>query len=391
VKDLIGVHAGYKIKPASEDKDYTGMKVEMEGITGTVEYTDVHDGLALRFRGEHGFMDLTPGGIKIPRFEIDDIRMWIYMRQLQEGTWDVFDEKIGLGAQADTPSEAIKLYLEKLRDNDFVGRGYLSQVGITEDTRMIGEFNKCKNIINIEMVLKYNELLKKEEREDMAMKGGEQEPTLDVLFVFFNIKDINGEPVPHFMVPSLTSNNAYIMEEGCDDTVSLVKKALGDYKLSAGDMEYLGWEGDTPPRITKENIKDIAHIDDRLVDDWLLVTRKVLEFEETDDKKYKVSFQASGKVHVFLDRVDNSDVFVYFYPENYDPVLYKKVTPDRTDVLLEFVIPGSGDIFVDIVSGTEVTQACYLTEEETFVYSVPASSVISMTVKASSKNWNLES
>ena len=88
-------------------------------------------------------------------------------------------------------------------------------------------------------------------------------------------KDINGEPVPHFMVPSLTSNNAYIMEEGCDDTVSLVKKALGDYKLSAGDMEYLGWEGDTPPRITKENIKDIAHIDDRLVDDWLLVTRKV--------------------------------------------------------------------------------------------------------------------
>ena len=103
---------------------------------------------------------------------------------------------------------------------------------------------------------------------------------------------------------------------------------------------------------------------------------KVLEFEETDDKKYKVSFQASGKVHVFLDRVDNSDVFVYFYPENYDPVLYKKVTPDRTDVLLEFVIPGSGDIFVDIVSGMEVTQACYLTEEETFVYSVPASSVV---------------
>lgn len=263
------------IKPESEDKDYTGMKVEMDGITGTVEYTDVHDGLALRFSGEHGFMDLTPGGIKMPRYEVDDIMMWIYMRQLQEGTWDVFDEKIGLGAQADTPSEAIKLYLEKLRDNDFVGRGYLSQVGITEDTRMIGDFNKCKNIINIEVVLKYNELLKKDEREDMAMKGGEQEPTLDVLFVFFNIKDINGEPVPHFMVPSLTSNNAYIMEEGCDDTVSLVKKALGDYKLSAGDMEYLGWEGDTPPRITKENIKDIAHIDDRLVDDYLLVTRKV--------------------------------------------------------------------------------------------------------------------
>lgn len=103
---------------------------------------------------------------------------------------------------------------------------------------------------------------------------------------------------------------------------------------------------------------------------------KVLKFKETDDKKYKVSFQASGKVHVFLDRVDNSDVMIYLYPKNYDPVLYKKVTPDRTDVLLEFVIPGSGDIFVDIVSGTEVTQACYLTDEETFVYSVPASSVV---------------
>lgn len=258
------------IKPASEDKDYTGMKVEMDGITGTVEYTDVHDGLALRFSGEHGFMDLTPGGIKMPRYEVDDIMMWIYMRQLQEGTWDVFDEKIGLGAQADTPSEAIKLYLEKLRDNDFVGRGYLSQVGITEDTRMIGDFNKCKNIINIEVVLKYNELLKKDEREDMAMKGGEQEPTLDVLFVFFNVKDIEGKPVPHFMVPSLTTNNDYIMEEGCDDPASLVKKALGDYKLSAGDMEYLGWEGDTPPRITKEDVKDMVH-----VDDCVLVTRKV--------------------------------------------------------------------------------------------------------------------
>ena len=102
----------------------------------------------------------------------------------------------------------------------------------------------------------------------------------------------------------------------------------------------------------------------------------ILKFKETDDKKYKVSFQASGKVHVFLDRVDNSDGMIYLYPKNYDPVLYKKVTPDRTDVLLEFVIPGSGDIFVDIVSGTEVTQACYLTEEETFVYSVPASSVV---------------
>lgn len=207
-EDFIGVHTGYQIKPASKEQDYTGMKVEIDGITGTVEYTDVYDGLALRFRGkEAGFLELTPDGIKMPRFELDD-------------------------------------------------------------TRMIGEFSRCKNIINIEVVLKYNELLKKEEREDM--KGGEKEPTLDVLFVFFNVKDIEGKPVPHFMVPSLTTDNDYIMEEGCDDPASLVKKALGDYKLPAGDMEYLGWEGDTPPRITKEDVKDMVH-----VDDCVLVTRKV--------------------------------------------------------------------------------------------------------------------
>lgn len=165
-KDFIGVHTGYEIKPASKEQDYTGMRVEIDGITGTVEYTDVYDGLALRFMGEEaGFLELTPDGVKMPRFEIDDIRMWVYMRQLQEGTWDVFDSKIGLGAQASTPGEAIKLYLEKLKDNKFVGRGYLNQVGITGDTRKIGEFNKSKNIINIEVVLKYNDLLKEEERD----------------------------------------------------------------------------------------------------------------------------------------------------------------------------------------------------------------------------------
>lgn len=405
--DTIGV------QPVPRGYTYDGMRVEIDGITGTVEYTDVYDGLALRFRGEEaGFLELTPGGVKMPRFEIDDIRMWIYMRELQGGTWDVFDSKIGLGAQAETPSEAIKLYLEKLKDNKFVGRGYLNQVGITEHTRKIGEFNRYKEIINIEVVLKYNELLKPEERdanlsvnwmtlygmrgnvnrseegeyrlvfedeeyhmvmlptlhgnfvplariehegmmvmvvnlhspdgykwdamvnntpfikegaatpsealtglleyikdhkipveelnklgiysntttignngkysminvqvavrfEDIAMQGGEEEgPTLDVLFVFFNVKDINGELVPHFMIPSLNNDNAYIMEEGHDDPVSLVKKALGDYKLSEGDMKYLGWEGDTPPNLTREDINNMVKIDDC----WVSVTRKV--------------------------------------------------------------------------------------------------------------------
>lgn len=520
--DTIGV------QPAPRDYTYDGMRVEIDGITGTVEYTDVHDGLSLRFRGEEaGFLELTPDGIKMPRFEIDDIRMWVYMRELQEGTWDVFDSKIGLGAQADTPGKAIKLYLEKLKDNKFVGRGYLNHVGITEYTRKIGEFNKCKKIVNIEVVLKYNDLLKPEERdanlsvnwmtlygmrgnvrrseegvyrlvfkdedyhlvmlptlhetfvplariehkdmmvmvvniyspdgykwnarvddtpfknegattpeealtglfeyvkdhkipledlnklgiysnattigsygkytminvqvavrfEDIAVQGGDEKssttldilyvtfdvkdskgndvthfmlpsltgnnhyiveseysrdeiinqalkggyltrkdmeergwkgdtppefsdedidkmvgpfnwisfnikvpkekiiddwegeaekeqeegPTLDVLFVFFNVKDISGELVPHFMVPSLTTDNAYIMEEGHDDPVSLVKKALGEYKLSEGDMEYLGWEGDTPPNLTRDDINEMVKIDDC----WVSVTRKV--------------------------------------------------------------------------------------------------------------------
>lgn len=63
----------------------------------------------------------------------------------------------------------------------------------------------------------------------------------------------------------------YIMEEGHDDPVSLVKKAPGDYKLSEGDMKYLGWEGDTPPNLTREDINNMVKIDDC----WVSVTRKV--------------------------------------------------------------------------------------------------------------------
>lgn len=403
------------VQPVPRGYTYDGMRVEIDGITGTVEYTDVYDGLALRFRGEEaGFLELTPGGVKMPRFEIDDIRMWIYMRELQGGTWSVFDSKIGLGAQAETPSEAIKLYLEKLKDNKFVGRGYLNQVGITEHTRKIGEFNRYKEIINIEVVLKYNELLKPEERdanlsvnwmtlygmrgnvnrseegeyrlvfkdedyhlvmlptlhddfvplarieqkgmmvmvvnlystdgekwnakvnntpfikeganmpgealtglfeyikdnkipvkdeelnkigindntrkrigsymkykginvqvavrfEDIAVQGGEEEgTTLDVLFVFFNIKDINGEPVTHFMLPTLTMDTAYLAEGSGDSTVSLISTALGDYKLNTRELENMGWEGDTPPTLTVEDIDKIVG-----KSNWLSSTRKV--------------------------------------------------------------------------------------------------------------------
>lgn len=393
-EDFMGVHTGYQIKPASKEQDYTGMKVEIDGITGTVEYTDVYDGLALRFRGkEAGFLELTPDGIKMPRFELDDMRMWIHARELQEGAWDVFDSKIGIGAQASTPGKAIKLYLEKLKDNKFVGRGFLKQVGITGDTRKIGEFNKSKNIINIEVVLKYNELLKPEERdvqlsanfmtlqgrrgnvrsseegvyrlvfedeeyhmvmlptlhgnfvplariehegmmvmvvnlhspdgykwdamvnntpfikegvatpsealtglfeyikdhkipveelnklgiysntttigsygkytmvnvqvavrfEDIAMNGGDQKPTLDVLYVTFDVKDIKGNDVAHFMLPSLTGNNHYIVEKEYSRD-EIINQALHGGYLTREEMEEMGWEGDTPPNFSKDDI-----------------------------------------------------------------------------------------------------------------------------------------
>ena len=103
---------------------------------------------------------------------------------------------------------------------------------------------------------------------------------------------------------------------------------------------------------------------------------KNLEFNETGDKKFKVSFPTSGKINVFLDRVDNSDVMIYLYPKGFDPVLYKVIKPEKTDVLIDMEIPGDGEITVDIVSNSEVINACYVTSAETFVYSVPASSVI---------------
>lgn len=103
---------------------------------------------------------------------------------------------------------------------------------------------------------------------------------------------------------------------------------------------------------------------------------KNLQFNETGDKKFKVSFSTSGKINVFLDRVDNSDVMIYLYPKGFDPVLYKVIKPEKTDVLIDMEIPGDGEITVDIVSNSEVINACYVTSAETFVYSVPASSVI---------------
>lgn len=74
--------------------------------------------------------------------------------------------------------------------------------------------------------------------------------------------------------------------------------------------------------------------------------------------------------------MDNSDVMIYLYPKGFGPVLYKVIKPEKTDVLIDMEIPGDGEITVDIISNSEVINACYVTSAETFVYSVPASSVI---------------
>lgn len=161
---------------------------------------------------------------------------------------------------AATPGEALTGLFKYIKDHK-IPLEELNKLGIYSNTKTIGSYGKY-TMINVQVAVRF---------EDIAMQGVEEEPTIDILFVFFNVKDINGELVPHFMVPSLTTDNYYIMEEGHDDPVSLVKKALGDYKLSSGDMEYLGWEGDTPPNLTREDINNMVRIDDC----WLSVTRKV--------------------------------------------------------------------------------------------------------------------
>lgn len=169
---------------------------------------------------------------------------------------------------ATTPEEALTGLFEYVKDHK-IPVEELNKLGIYSNTTTIGSYGKY-TMINVQVAVRFEDIAVQGGEKEEEVEKTEEEPTLDVLFVFFNVKDISGELVPHFMVPSLTTDNAYIMEEGHDDPVSLVKKALGEYKLSEGDMEYLGWEGDTPPRITKEDVKDMVH-----VDDCVLVTRKV--------------------------------------------------------------------------------------------------------------------
>lgn len=267
-RDFIDVYTGYKIKPASEERDVTLSFnwMTLQGRRGNVRSSE--EGVyRLVFEDEEYHMVMLPtlhgNFVPLARIEHEGMMVMVVNLHSPDGyKWDAMVNNTPFIKEgAATPSEALTGLLEYIKDHK-IPVEELNKLGIYSNTTTIGNNGKY-SMINVQVAVRF---------EDIAMQGGEEEgPTLDVLFVFFNVKDINGELVPHFMVPSLTTDNYYIMEEGHGDPVSLVKKALGDYKLSSGDMEYLGWEGDTPPNLTREDINNMVRIDDC----WLSVTRKV--------------------------------------------------------------------------------------------------------------------
>lgn len=267
-EDFIGVYTGHEINPASEKRDVNLSVnwITLYGMRGNVNRSEEGE-YRLVFEDEEYHMVMLPtlhgNFVPLARIEHEGMMVMVVNLHSPDGyKWDAMVNNTPFIKEgAATPREALTGLLEYIKDHK-IPVEELNKLGIYSNTTTIGNNGKY-SMINVQVAVRF---------EDIAMQGGEEEgPTLDVLFVFFNVKDINGELVPHFMIPSLNNDNAYIMEEGHDDPVSLVKKALGDYKLSEGDMKYLGWEGDTPPNLTREDINNMVKIDDC----WVSVTRKV--------------------------------------------------------------------------------------------------------------------
>lgn len=266
-EDFIGVYTGHEINPASEKRD-VNLSVNwmtLYGMRGNIKRSE--DGeyrLVFEDGDSHLVMIPTLHGNFVPLARIEHEGMIVMVVNVYSPDGEIWNAKVDdtpfIKEGLPTPGEALTGLFEYIKNNK-IALEDLNKLGIYSNTKTIGSYTKY-TVINVQVAVRF---------EDIAVQGGEEEPTLDVLFVFFNVKDINGELVPHFMIPSLNNDNAYIMEEGHDDPVSLVKKALGDYKLSEGDMEYLGWEGDTPPNLTREDINNMVKIDDC----WVSVTRKV--------------------------------------------------------------------------------------------------------------------
>lgn len=269
-RDFIDVYTGYKIKPASEERDVTLSFnwMTLHGRRGNVKGREEVE-YRLVFEDEDFHLVTLPtlhgNFVPLARIEQDGMMVMVVNLYSPDGyKWTAsVDDTPFKNEGAATPGEALTGLFKYIKDHK-IPLEELNKLGIYSNTKTIGSYGKY-TMINVQVAVRF---------EDIAMQGVEEEPTIDILFVFFNVKGINGELVPHFMVPSLTTDNYYIMEEGHDDPVSLVKKALGEYKLSSSYMEYLGWEGDTPPNLTREDINNMVRMV-RIDDCWLSVTRKV--------------------------------------------------------------------------------------------------------------------
>lgn len=266
--DFIGVYTGYKIKPASEERDVTLSFnwMTLHGRRGNVKGREEGE-YRLVFEDEDFHLVTLPtlhgNFVPLARIEQDGMMVMVVNLYSPDGyKWTAsVDDTPFKNEGAATPSEALTGLFKYIKDHK-IPLEELNKLGIYSNTKTIGSYGKY-TMINVQVAVRF---------EDIAMQGGEEEgPTLDMLVVFFNVKDINGEPVPHFMLPTITGDNAYLVEGNDDNPESLVKIALGDYKLTTGEMEYLGWNGDTPPNFTREDINNMVRIDDC----WLSVTRKV--------------------------------------------------------------------------------------------------------------------
>lgn len=267
-RDFIGVYTGYKIKPASEERDVTLSFnwMTLHGRRGNVNRSEEGE-YRLVFEEPDFSMIMLPTLHEtfVPLARIEQNGMMVMVVNIYSPDGEKWNAKVDdtpfVNEGAATPGEALKGLFKYIKDNK-IPLEDLNKLGTYSNTTTIGSYVKY-TMINVQVAVRF---------EDIATQGGEEEgPTLDMLVVFFNVKDINGEPVPNFMLPTITGDNAYLVEGNDDNPEYLVKIALGDYKLTTGEMEYLGWNGDTPPNFTREDINNMVRIDDC----WLSVTRKV--------------------------------------------------------------------------------------------------------------------
>lgn len=99
-------------------------------------------------------------------------------------------------------------------------------------------------------------------------------------------------------------------------------------------------------------------------------------FVDQGGGKYKLTVKSSEgkkKVLLFVDRVDPSDLLVYYYPDGLEPVLVDRYSSQESDVMLSLEVPGS--VNVDVVSLSKVNAYKLLPDTEVINVTVPAGNV----------------